>query len=142
MTQLMNTDYPDPTVLELSTVESIALLRKPDTKRLIRHIAVPNPRSLDPSMSERSTHLLERRLNSWYFACGCEQGSVGVFLTLFISLMLGFRRGFDGSLAWWRVTAYVFGAALIGKAVGLAYAKARLGLTLKRLESSRYLAAR
>lgn len=85
-------------------------------------------------MPDRAALRLERRLNDWYFACGCEQGSVAVTVTLVACITLGMFHGFDGAFAWWRVAAYVLGAALVGKTVGLAYAKVRLRVTLRRLE--------
>lgn len=118
------------TVLVLDGPESLARLRAPATKRRIRSIAVSDSES--PPDAVRS---LERKLNRWYFACGCEQGSVAVLATLAGCLAAGFIAGFEGPFAWWRIIGYTMAAALGGKVFGLAYSRARLLGLYQRLEA-------
>jgi len=120
----------DPSVLELAGPDSLERLRASSTKRVIRSIAV-----VDPVLPTDAARRLERQLNRWYFACGCEQGSMAVLVTLLACLATGLVAGFDGPFEWWRIVGYVMAAALGGKALGLAYAKARLRGLYRRLKS-------
>lgn len=78
---------------------------------------------------------LQRTLNSAYFACGCEEGSVAVLLALSVSVFGAATTGLDGSFAWWRIAGYLAVAALGGKGVGLALARVRLRRVLRRLSA-------
>jgi hypothetical protein len=118
-----------PPVFELAGPESLARLRRASMKQCIRSIAV-----VDSNLPGDEARALERRLNRWYFACGCEQGSIAVLLTLLTSVAAGLNAGFDGGLAWWCIVGYVMAAALVGKVLGLLYAKARLRGLYRRLE--------
>ncbi|MGE5763863.1 MAG: hypothetical protein ACM3ZF_08320 [Mycobacterium leprae] len=115
--------------LHLDGSASLARLRAPSTRRTVRSIVVSDPDLAPPTRAS-----LERRLNRWYFACGCEQGSVAVLLTLVAGIVGGLLHGFDGPLVWWRVMLYVVAAALAGKVLGLAYARLRLRSLCRRLE--------
>ena len=88
---------------------------------------------LDPDESER----WERALNRYAFSCGCELGSA--FLVAAIIAYLGVRAlqplGL-GAIGWQQVgIALAIGvvAALVGKLVGLLYARIRLQLTVEGL---------
>jgi len=120
----------DPSVLELAGLESLERLRASSTKRVIRSIAV-----VAPELPTDAACRLERQLNRWYFACGCEQGSISVLVTLLACSTTGLVAGFDGPFEWWRIVGYVMAAALGGKALGMAYAKARLRGLYRRLET-------
>lgn len=120
----------DSSVLELAGPDSLERLRASSTKRVIRSIAV-----VDPELPTDAARRLERQLNRWYFACGCEQGSMAVLVTLLACSATGLVAGFDGPFEWWRIVGYVMAAALGGKALGLAYAKARLRGLYRRLET-------
>lgn len=117
-------------VLEVVGLDSLERLRASSTKRVIRSIVVVAP-ELPPDAVRR----LERQLNRWYFACGCEQGSMAVLGTLLSCLTIGICLGFDGALEWWRIALYMMAAALAGKALGLAYAKVRLRGLYRRIEA-------
>jgi len=92
-------------------------LRQPGMKARIRRIKLEGPIA-DPTM--------ERALNRAYFACGCEEGSVAVLMTLLTSLLLGVIGGFEGALAWWCIAIYLAVSALLGKAIGLMLSSLRL----------------
>lgn len=119
-----------PPVFELAGPEALARLRRAPMKQCIRSIAV-----VDSNLPDDEARALERRLNRWYFACGCEQGSLAVLLTLITSVAAGLNAGFDGGLAWWCIVGYVMAAALVGKVLGLLYAKARLRGLYRRLDA-------
>lgn len=119
-----------PPVFELAGPETLARLRGTPMKQNIRSITV-----VDSGLPADEARSLERQLNRWYFACGCEQGSLAVLLTLLTSVAAGLRAGFDGALAWWCIVGYVMAAALVGKVLGLLYAKTRLRGLYRRLES-------
>ncbi|MBI3150125.1 MAG: hypothetical protein HYZ17_16600 [Betaproteobacteria bacterium] len=119
-----------PPVYELTGPETLARLRSAPMKQCIRSIAV-----VDSRLPDDQARALERQLNRWYFACGCEQGSLAVLLTLLTSVAGGLRAGFDGALAWWCIVGYVMVAAFVGKVLGLLYAKARLRGLYRRLDA-------
>lgn len=120
----------DPSELELAGPDSLERLRASSTKRVIRSITV-----VDSELPTDAARRLEQQLNRWYFACGCEQGSMAVLVTLLVCSATGLVAGFDGPFEWWRIVGYVMAAALGGKALGLAYAKARLSGLYRRLET-------
>ena len=68
----------------------------------------------------------ERRLNSAYFDCGCQVGSVAVSLTLLACVVGGVLTGLTGLFGVWNILGYLASAALAGKALGLAIARIRL----------------
>ncbi len=117
----------DPTVLVLDGPASLTKLAGRTSRATVRRIELAGAERLAGGGA------LERQINRWYFACGCEQGSVTVLLAIASCTTAGLWRGFDGPLAWWRVVAYVAAAALIGKFAGLAYARLRLRTTRRRL---------
>lgn len=121
----------DPAVLVLSDAASLDRLRHPDTKRVVRRVVVADPR-----VTTTEALRIEQQLNRWYFACGCEQGSAAVLVTLVLSVWGGIVNDFAGAFVWWRVLAYAMGAALAGKAAGLAYARLRLRAVLRRLDET------
>ena len=120
----------DPSVFELAGPDSLERLRTSSTKRVIRSIVV-----VDPELPTGAARQLERQLNRWYFACGCEQGSMAVLVTLLACSAAGFVAGFAGPFEWWRIVGYVMAAALSGKVLGLAYARARLRWHYRHLET-------
>ncbi|MBH0117306.1 hypothetical protein I6E52_10670 [Salinibacterium sp. NG253] len=69
---------------------------------------------------------IEKRLNSSFFACGCQEGATAVFAALMVSTIGAIATGLSGAFAWWWIVAYAFGAALLGKGIGLAIAWVRL----------------
>ncbi len=117
-------------VLELAGRDSLERLRASSTKRVIRSIVV-----VAPELPTDTVRRLERQLNRWYFACGCEQGSMAVLGTLLVCSTIGIFAGFDGPLEWWRIVGYMMAAALAGKALGIAYAKVRLRGLYRRIET-------
>jgi hypothetical protein len=117
-------------VVELDSPASLDRLRVPSTRRIVRSIVV-----IDPDIAPQTAAWMELRLNRWYFACGCEQGSVAVLLTLVTSVLWGMLQGFDGPLIWWRILSYVAASALVGKLLGLGYARVRLRYLYRRLEA-------
>ena len=111
----------DVAVFELAGRDSLDRLRATSIKAISRRITVT-----DPTFSPDTLAGLERSLNRWYFACGCEQGSVTVLLTLAASMAAGVVNNFDTPFEWWQIIGYLIAAGLVGKALGLTYAKLRL----------------
>lgn len=117
----------DPTVLVLDGPASLATLNRRGLRASIRRIALADAERLPDGAH------LERQINRWFFACGCEQGSFTVLLVAAGSITAGLWHGFDGPLAWWRVVAYVAAAALVGKVAGIAHARLRVRRVRRRL---------
>jgi hypothetical protein len=117
-------------VFEIAGPDSLDRLRASSTKQLFRSIAV-----VCPDLPADVILQLERQLNRWYFACGCQQGSFAVLATLLACTTTGLVAGFDGQLQWWWIVGYMMAAAVGGKSVGLAYARFRLRRLYRRLEA-------
>ncbi len=65
------------------------------------------------------TALYEKRMNQYYFACGCQSGAVAVGLS-FIFLIFNYSFSIF-NFHWGMAVAIVFSAALIGKLLGLIF---------------------
>lgn len=112
---------------------SFTALQKRELPPDVTHVSLRGPFTDDR---------LERRVNSSYFSCGCEEGSVAVLLALFVSTFGAITSGLDGTFTWWRIVAYVGAAALGGKGLGLALARIRLRRACQELERMSHLGER
>ncbi len=65
--------------------------------------------------------LYEKRMNQYYFACGCKFGAAAVGLS-FIFLIFNYSFSIF-NFHWGLAVAIVFSAALIGKLAGLIFSK-------------------
>jgi hypothetical protein len=86
-----------------------------------------------PGMTPDAERRWERRLGMWLASCGCETGAL---LALSAILWRTLVVVHDWPPAWGDVAAsagWVFGAAVAGKIVGLAAARAMLARDLERL---------
>jgi hypothetical protein len=77
--------------------------------------------------------LQEKQLNRYYFACGCREGAIGVYLSLFCFGLFWWRNGFVGISAWW-VLVIAAVASFIGKISGLVLSRYRLRKVYRELE--------
>jgi hypothetical protein len=76
----------------------------------------------------------ERKLNRYYFACGCTAGQIAVMCSLVMLGLLWLVDKDSGLLTWWRVVAGIFASALVGKIAGLVVSHYLLRRTYSRLE--------
>ncbi|MBO0901753.1 hypothetical protein J1G42_14290 [Cellulomonas sp. zg-ZUI222] len=113
--------------LIVEDLTTLARLRRPGTRSTIRRVRLHGALA-DP--------VLERRLNTAYFACGCKTGSAAVSLTMAVSVLLGILQGFAGPWALWRILLYLAAAALLGKAVGLVGSRVELRRIYRRLDAA------
>ncbi len=107
--------------------EDLAKLQNAHLKMSIRSIFIGH--------NDLQNSRIEKQLNRHYFACGCQSGSVAVLLTLFVSLLSGFKYGFDGPVLWWKILLYMAAAAIAGKAAGLLWSHLRLRSLYRQLFS-------
>ena len=114
---------------QLKDIETLQKLRQERWLRSsIRRIKVtPN----DSLQAKR----IEKKLNRYYFACGCEEGSLAVFLTMSILFLIWWSRGFVSFIRWWKLAAIIAAAALAGKLIGLAVNRYRLKKMFRVLEA-------
>jgi hypothetical protein len=101
----------------------------------------PNRLVLDvEGLAEADAKRWEARLSRYYFACGCEAGSVVLLVALAAYLVaLALAPGGFGAATWREAVAGVvvgFVAAGVGKAVGLIHARRRLRTTIRSLASA------
>jgi hypothetical protein len=88
-------------------------------------------------LAEADAKRWEARLSRYYFACGCESGSVALLIALAAYVIaLALAPGGFGAANWRHVVAGVavgFVAAGIGKVAGLIHARWRLRTTIRSL---------
>jgi|SRR5215216_6273316 len=63
--------------------------------------------------------MFEKKLNKYYFACGCAEGQIAVWCTMLAFSMLWLIDRNSDLLVWWKVVSCVFASAFLGKVVGL-----------------------
>lgn len=80
---------------------------------------------------------LQQQLNTAYFACGCEEGSIAILAALMVSVYGALTTGLAGPFSWWRIAVYLGIAALGGKVVGLGLARMRLHRLSRQLAAIR-----
>lgn len=101
----------------------------------------PDRLALDvESLAEADAKRWEARLSRYYFACGCEAGSVVLLVALAVYVVaVGLAPGGFGAATWRDAVAGVvvgFVAAGVGKAAGLIHARWRLRTTIRSLASA------
>lgn len=110
------------------TDRGVVLERAADVRRYSRGTFMTSPARLEISGAAAATLAgWQARLDRQALACGCHQGALLVFVAL-TALVAGAASGVrilpvDGPLGW---VVAIFGAALVGKVAGLAWANLRL----------------
>jgi hypothetical protein len=103
------------------------------TEARIDHVVAP----LEPTAAEATRH----RLHGLRTDCGCREGAllmVTALIGAIVYLNLETQPRSDSAIALILV-GVLFGGAAVGKAIGLAIARARLLFALARLERGRQL---
>ncbi len=77
--------------------------------------------------------LIEKKINRYYFACGCTIGEVSVIFTLLIFGLIWLFDQHSALLVLWKIVGAVFVAALIGKIIGIALSRYLLQKTYSEL---------
>ncbi len=112
----------------ISNLDSLDKLRQEkDLKHSIRKIRL-EVANLEQTVS------FEKRLNRYYFACGCKEGAIGVYLSLLGCLLFWWSAGFSPITAWWKIIPILAASALMGKLSGLLLSKIKLNKTLNEIE--------
>jgi hypothetical protein len=113
-------------IKDRSTLEK--LQRDKTLKRIFRSIAI----ELDAPIGV--VNALEKRINRYYFACGCTLGEIAVVSTLFVFGALWLLDRNSSLLNWRVIVACVFAAALTGKVAGLVLSRILLRRTYSELD--------
>ena len=106
--------------------EDLARLRNATLKMSLRSIVIE-------SSAVQNTRI-EKQLNRYYFACGCQSGSVCVLLTLLVSVIFGFIYDFRGPMIWWKILIYMAISAITGKGIGLLWSYMQLRKLYRQLD--------
>lgn len=67
------------------------------------------------------TQEYEYQINKHYFACGCKQGTVGVYVSILFLSSIWLIDSNTELLQWKWVLTILFSSAIIGKVAGLVY---------------------
>ncbi len=108
--------------------------RTDDLRQLARSYGRYDAIHLEAGLGEAQTRSWEERLLARYSACGCEAGAVAVIVALAAlpapALIVPAIRSPAGAVL---APVWILVAALIGKAVGIAYARLRLHFEVREL---------
>ena len=74
-----------------------------------------------------------KQINKYYFSCGCEQGAIAVFITIFIVGIIYSTTDWSILNEWWYGIIYLLLGALIGKLYGIIHKKVMFHKTVKAL---------
>lgn len=85
-------------------------------------------------LDNNATQLYERKINKYYFACGCQEGAFLVYLTLFGSLLICWVSGINILTNWWKIVIVLAISALTGKLSGLLLSRYKLKKIFRTLE--------
>ena len=122
---------PSPRAVRLTSIKDAEELLSDAYRTLM-----PAPRTIEvllPGVEANDRCRVERRLNLWANACGCQAGS------LFALAAIVWQAAGDWSLASLspgsvlNAVGWIFGAALLGKLAGFAAARLLFVLELRRL---------
>lgn len=75
----------------------------------------------------------ERILNKTYFACGCQEGAMAVYATLFICIIVWLAGDFAIMQNWWTIFIAMAISAVVGKITGIIVSRYRLKKALEDL---------
>lgn len=79
----------------------------------------------------------QNKLQQYYFACGCKEGSMtSIFFFLFYWLYIFIFEGVRSIMNWeiWGLSViFLFTGAIIGKAIGLFYSRYALIIAVRKL---------
>jgi len=104
-------------------------------KKLKREKTLKNSiRKIQLKIDDPSAPSLEKKLNRYFFACGCQEGSIVVSITLGISLIAWAIIGFPRIQPWWMPLAALAIASIIGKITGLIISWRKLKTIFNYLE--------
>jgi VIT1/CCC1 family predicted Fe2+/Mn2+ transporter len=114
----------------IASAADVERLSLPDLRHRTISVEVPG---LPPEEAARISSRLTRRAH----ACGCETSSVTTVVAIVGLIAVEFAAGMPG-LTWSSIAtglAILIAAAVIGKAIGLAYARARLKAEIGELQA-------
>ncbi|MFQ6083010.1 MAG: hypothetical protein ACE5WD_06595 [Candidatus Aminicenantia bacterium] len=81
----------------------------------------------------------EKKINRYFFSCGCETGAIFSFSSILVYILIGMLYFKKTSIFNWQSIKYglliLLTGALLGKIIGLLYAKYKLRITIKKLKS-------
>lgn len=118
------------------TVYDLTTLKKLKHEKTLKN----SIRKIQLQIDDPSAPSLERKLNRYFFACGCQEGSVAVSITLGILLITWAAIGFPRVQHWWMPLAALAVVSIIGKIAGLIISWRKLKTIFNYLEEhfSRY----
>jgi hypothetical protein len=116
--------------MEYLVNDSVSLEKLKKDKNIKNSIRIIKLKFLDSKVSE----LYERKLNRYYFACGCQQGAVFVYLTIFFVIVLSWLYKINIFQNWWKILILLACSAVIGKFSGILLSRYRLKQVFRKLE--------
>src|SRR4030042_3871923 len=86
-------------------------------------------------LSEKDNQIWSSVLNKYYYACGCVEGAVFLFIaiilcTLYFAVILNFKLDLSNYISG---TIYIIGMTILGKLSGILAGKIRLIAAVKKL---------
>lgn len=79
--------------------------------------------------------IFELKLNKYYFACGCQSGTIAVYLSMLLCFLLWWSPDFNPFVSWLRIAIIIAISAFVGKLIGLLVSRYRLKKMFRVLEA-------
>jgi len=112
----------------------LSVRRADDLRQLARSYGRYDAVHIEVGLGELQTRSWEEQLLARYSACGCDAGAVAVIAAIaalpVLALVVPAIRSPEGAVL---VPIWILAAALIGKALGIAYSRLRLHLEVREL---------
>jgi hypothetical protein len=112
------------------TIYDLATLKKLKHEKMLKN----SVRKIQLKIDDPDARSIEKKLNRYFFACGCQEGSIVVSITMGISLMTWAIIGFPRIQPWWMPFAALAIASVLGKITGLIISWRKLRTIFNYLE--------
>ncbi len=111
-------------------IHNLESLQRLKTDKTIKSIY----RKIQLDITTPDSEAYTRKLNRYYFSCGCQEGAVTVLISL-LSVFVIYFTGIKEVLGqWWYLPLYLVGAAIFGKLFGLINKKIVLDKIIAQLK--------
>ena len=114
-------------IYTISDIGSLLKLKsEKDLKNRIRNIEL--------DIDDPSQKMLEKKLNKYYFACGCKEGAIAVYIAMVCFLIAWWLSDFNMIQIGWKIIMITAAAALAGKITGMLLSRRKLRSVMNELE--------
>ena len=123
--------------IQINTIEELQNL-----KRVVKPRIIPGEEKIRLNIAgftEKHKKRWESKINTYYSACGCEEGSVSIFVGVLLYVVYLILRNADSPIGWTdllSVFVLVLLSGAVGKLYGLYHGKVQLNKTIDMMVKS------